>query len=82
MTQIPPEPLVPNNTLITATAEEGGALAITLARHTIHAMQKELEVLKSGRLIYANDPLGLIAAGHVVAVEFATIAAANNYWRR
>jgi hypothetical protein len=82
MTQIPPEPLVPNNTLITATAEEGRALAITLARHTIHAMQKELEVLKSGRLIYANDPLGLIAAGHVVAVEFATIAAANNYWRR
>jgi hypothetical protein len=24
---------------------------------------------------------GLIAASHVVSVEFATIAAANNYWR-
>jgi len=57
------------------------ALAITLARHTIHAMQKEIEVLKSGRVKYANDPFGLIAAGHVVAVEFSTIAAANNYWR-
>jgi Hexameric tyrosine-coordinated heme protein (HTHP) len=48
MTEVPPEPLVPNNTLITATAEEGRALAITLARHSIHAMQKNLEVLMSG----------------------------------
>jgi hypothetical protein len=81
MTQVPPEPLIPNNTLITKTPEEGRALAITLARHTIHAMQREIEVLKSGRAKYASDPAGLIAAGHVVAVEFATIAAANNYWR-
>jgi len=81
MTQVPAEPLVPNNTLITTSPEEGRALAITLARHTIHAMQKEIEVLKSGRAQYAHDPYGLIAAGHVVAVEFATIAAANNYWR-
>ena len=38
-------------------------------------------MLKSGRPQYANDPHGLIAASHVIAVEFATIAAANNYWR-
>ncbi len=82
MTQVPPEPLVPNNTLMTPTPEEGRALAITLARHSIHAMQKELEVLKTGREEYAQDPLGLIAASHVIAVEFATIAAANNYWRK
>jgi hypothetical protein len=81
MTHIPPEPLVPNNTLITASAEEGRALAMMLARHSIHAMQGELEVLKTGRAQYAHDPIGLIAASHVVAVEFATIAAANNYWR-
>lgn len=81
MTQIPAEPLVPNNTLITATPEEGRALAIMLARHSVHAMQKDLEVLQSGRAQYAHDPYGLIAASHVIAVEFATIAAANNYWR-
>ncbi|MEP7074518.1 MAG: hexameric tyrosine-coordinated heme protein [Acidobacteriota bacterium] len=81
MTQIPSEPLVPNNTLITATPEEGRALAIMLSRHSVHAMQKELEILKSGRPQYANDAFGLIAASHVIAVEFATIAAANNYWR-
>ena len=81
MTQIPAEPLVPGNSLITKTPEEGRALAIMLARHSVHAMQKEVEVLKSGRPKYAGDPFGLIAASHVVAVEFATIAAANNYWR-
>lgn len=81
MTDVPTKPLVPDNTLITASPEEGRALAITLARHSIHAMQKGLEVLESGRAQYAHDPYGLIASSHVIAVEFATIAAANNYWR-
>ncbi|MEP6788978.1 MAG: hexameric tyrosine-coordinated heme protein [Acidobacteriota bacterium] len=80
MTQIPPEPLIPNNTLITETPEEGRALAIMLARHSIHAMQRNLEELKAGRPVYANDPGELIAASHVIAVEFSTVAAANNYW--
>jgi hypothetical protein len=31
---------------------------------------------------YANDAALLIQAGHVVAIEFATIAAANQYWRQ
>ena len=79
--RLPPETLVPDNA-ITKTPEEGRALAITLARHSIHAMQKEIAVLKNGRSIYANDPNGLIAASQVIATEFATIAAANNYWRR
>jgi hypothetical protein len=81
MTQVPAEPLIPGNSLITKTPEEGRALAITIARHSIHAMQHTLEVLIEGRGKYANDPNGLIAAAHVIAVEFATIAAANNYWR-
>src|SRR3954466_9879238 len=81
MTQVPQKPLVPDNTLMTKTPEEGRALAIMLARNSIHAMQGELETLKTGRAQYAHDPYGLIAASHVVATEFATIAAANNYWR-
>jgi hypothetical protein len=81
MTQLPPEPLIPGNSLITATPEEGRALAILMARHSVHAMQKELEVLVAGRAVYAHDPMGLIAASQVVAAEFATIAAANDYWR-
>jgi hypothetical protein len=81
MTQLPPEGLVPNNTLITSTPEEGRALAITLVRHSLNAMQKEFEVLKRGHPRFSPEPFGLMEASHVVAVEFATIAAANNYWR-
>ena len=81
MTQVSQRPLVPNDTLITKTAEEGRALAIMLARNSIHAMQGVLETIKTGRGQYAHDPYGLITASHVVAVEFATVAAANNYWR-
>lgn len=80
--KVPPEPLVPGNSLITATPEEGRALAITLSRHSIHAMQNDIPTLKNGRQKYASDALGLIAASQVVAVEFSTIAAANNYWRK
>ena len=73
--------LVPGGTLITATAEEGRALAITLARHSIHNIQPDLDVLVGGRPTYSTSPDSLIAATQVVATEFATIAAANNYWR-
>ena len=72
---------VPGGTLITTTAEEGRALAFEIARHTVHNIQPDLDILMSGRPVYAADPGSLIAASHVVAVEFATIAAANNYWR-
>jgi hypothetical protein len=60
MTQVPQKPLIPDNTLITKTPEEGRALAIMVARNSIHAMQNELEVLKNGRAQYSHDPYGLI----------------------
>ena len=77
MTQVPQKPIILDNTLITKTPEEVRALAVMLARNSIHAMQGELETLKAGRAQYAHDPYGLIAGSHVVAVEFATVAAAN-----
>jgi hypothetical protein len=83
VTRVPDEALVlvPGGTLITDTPEGGRALALTLARQTIHNIQPELEVLQAGRPQYSADAAKLIAAGQVVALEFATIAAANNYWR-
>jgi hypothetical protein len=54
-------------------------LAITLARRSVRAMRKGLESMQSGRAQCAHDPYGLIAASHVVAVEFATIDAAESY---
>ena len=73
--------MVPGGTLITATPEEGRALAFGLARHSIHNIQPDLDVLKGDRPGYSTNADSLIAASHVVAVEFATVAAANDYWR-
>ncbi len=52
-----------------------------LARKTIAAMQTDADVRAGLRPLYVNSPEMLTPAGHVVAVEFATVAAANNYWR-
>lgn len=73
--------LVPDNTLITQTPEEGRELAIMLARKTIGAIQPDAEVREALRPGYATNADSLTMAGHVVAIEFATVAAANNYWR-
>ncbi|WP_104105019.1 hexameric tyrosine-coordinated heme protein [Arthrobacter sp. 08Y14] len=73
--------LVPNNTLICASPEEGRRLALGLAMQTSFAIQPDDHVQQIVRDAYTNNPDGLIAAGHVVAIEFATVAAANNYWR-
>jgi hexameric tyrosine-coordinated heme protein (HTHP) len=84
MTRVPDSELVliPGGTLITPTPESGRALALAIARHTIHNLQPDLEVLKAGRPKYSTDPNSLIAASQVVAIEFQTIASANNYWRK
>lgn len=73
--------LVPNNSLLTKTPEEGRQLAMKMARLIIKATQPDEKVRESLRPDYANDAAMLISIGQVVATEFATIAAANNYWR-
>lgn len=81
--RLPEEALVgvPGGTLITATPEEGRQLAMLMARHTVHQIQPDLDELQVGRPQYATNPDSLTAAAQVVAIEFQTIAAANNYWR-
>lgn len=72
--------LIPGNTLITASPEEGRVLAIKMARLIIKATQPDAEVRTKLRDIYAQDAMMLIAIGQTVATEFAVIAAANKYW--
>jgi glycerate-2-kinase len=72
--------LIPGNSLITATPEEGRMLAIKMSRLIIKATQPDAAVRERLRPIYAEDPAMLLAVGQTVATEFATIAAANNYW--
>ena len=73
--------LVPNNSLLTATPEEGRQLAVKMARLIIKHTQPDEDKRKTLRDIYANEAAMLIAIGQVVATEFSTIAAANHYWR-
>ncbi len=73
--------LIPGGTLLTPNPEAGRALALQIARHTIHNIQPDLDVLKEGRPTYSRNPDSLIAACQVAAIEFQTIAAANDYWR-
>jgi glycerate-2-kinase len=73
--------LIPNNTLITKDAEEGRQLAIKMARLIIKATQPNEEIREKLRSVYANDATMLITIGQTVALEYATIAAANNYWK-
>ncbi len=67
--------------LITKTPQEGRELAITMARKTIGAIQSDPEIKKELREKYARDAGQLIASAEVVALEFQTVAAANNYWK-
>ncbi len=73
--------LVPGNSLITQTPEEGRMLAIKMARLIIKVTQPDAGMREKLRAVYAQDAKLLIAIGQTVATEFAIIAKANNYWR-
>lgn len=74
--------LVPNNSLLTTTPEEGRQLAVKMARLIIKLTQPDEEKRKQLREVYGNDAMMLIAVGQTVSTEFATISAANNYWNK
>ncbi len=67
--------------LLTKTPQEGRDLALKMARKSIAAIQTAPEVRQSLRAAYAEDTAQLIASANVVAIEFQTIARANNYWK-
>lgn len=67
--------------LKTSNAQEGFELAIKLSRMGVKSTQPDVEVLKKLRPEYANDASGLTAASQVIALNFQTISAANDYWK-
>lgn len=67
--------------LITATPLQGRQLAITLVRKTIGSIQKDGDAKQRVREKYEEDPMMLMRAAELVAIEFRTIAEANDYWR-
>ncbi len=68
--------------LLTSTPQEGFELAITLSRRGVKYTQPDTEVLHKLRPEYANSASALTAASQVIAINFQTISAANNYWRK
>lgn len=68
--------------LITDTPQQGFELAITLSRRGVRYTQPDPEVLHRLRPEYAEDASELTAASQVIAINFQTIAAANDYWRK
>ena len=71
--------LIPS--LLTDTPAQGRELAIMMARKTIASIQSDPDVRSGLRSHYAEDTAQLMQAGSIVAIEFQTIAAANDYWR-
>lgn len=69
-------------TLITETPQAGFELAITLSRRAVKYTQPDAAVREKLRPIYSEDANALMFASQIVATNFQTIAAANNYWRK
>ena len=67
--------------LLTATPEEGFDLATKMARIGVKVTQPSAEVRDKLRADYAEDTDALIASSQVIAINFQTVAAANNYWK-
>ncbi len=67
--------------LKTNTPQEGFELAIKLSQKGVEYTQPSEEIRKRLRPQYSKNANSLIAASQVVAINYQTVAAANNYWK-
>ncbi len=68
-------------TLQTPGPQEGFELAIKMARMGVKYTQPSAEVRDRLRPEYAENADSLSLASQVVAINFQTVAAANDHWR-
>jgi len=66
--------------LETADPQQGFELAIKLSQMGVKYTQPSEEIRGKLRPTYAENANSLTAASHVIAINFATVAAANRYW--
>ena len=69
------------SSLQTKTPEEGYALAIKLSRMAVKMTQPDDSIRQELRTVYEHDAAMLTATAGVVATNFQTVAAANDYWK-
>ena len=68
-------------TLLTDTPQAGFDLAVKLSRMGVKKTQPSDEVRTNLRAAYDHDSAQLIASSQVIAINFQTVSAANNWWR-
>lgn len=69
------------HSLKTNTPQEGFELAIKLSQMGVEYTQPNEKIRNKLRPKYSTNADSLIAASHVIATNFQTVAAANNYWK-
>ena len=67
--------------LQTDSPQAGYELAIKLSRMGVKYTQPSDEIRGKLRPVYGENADSLIASSHVIAVNFQTVSAANNYWQ-
>lgn len=67
--------------LKTKTPQEGFELAIKLSQMGVVYTQPSKAIRQKLRPKYSTDPNSLIFVSQVIALNFQTVAAANNYWQ-
>lgn len=68
------------SSLRTRTPQEGFELAITLSQRGVVYTQPDADIRALLRPVYSVNADSLIAVSQVIAINFQTVAAANNYW--
>ena len=68
--------------LKTKTPQEGFELAIKLAQKGVEYTQPSEAIRKRLRPKYSKNADSLSFASQVIAINFQTVAAANNYWKK
>lgn len=68
-------------TLRTNTPQEGFELAIKLSQKGVQYTQPSEAIRNKLRPKYSKDADSLISASQLIAINFQTVAAANNYWK-
>lgn len=69
------------SSLQTNDAQSGYELAIKLSRMGVKYTQPSDEVRGKLRPVYGENADSLIASSQVIAINFQTVSAANNYWQ-
>lgn len=67
--------------LKTNTPQEGFELAIKLSQKGVEYTQPSEDIRKKLRPKYSKNADSLISVTQVIAINFQTVAAANNYWK-